>query len=300
MPINADFFYQKAEQEFLAAKTTDEKIDKLKKMISAAPKHKGSENLRAELNKRLVKLKKESEKEKIKKKGKSVGIKKEGNAQVTLYGFTQSGKSSILAALTNARPKISGLPFTTFQPEIGTLDIDGLKVQLVDLPARTDDKEILSIARASDLIVVAVTSLDELIKINHLFKSENMMTPRIFVLNKIDFLSHDELKKFERLAVVKISAKNSTNLEELKQKIFDNLNLIRVYTKEPGRKPSPLPMIIKKDSKIKNIAEQIRRDYSERFLKARIWGKSAKFNGQIVGITHVLKDQDIVELYLKW
>ena len=44
MPINADFFYQKAEQEFLAAKTTEEKIEKLQKMISAAPKHKGSEN----------------------------------------------------------------------------------------------------------------------------------------------------------------------------------------------------------------------------------------------------------------
>jgi len=300
MPINADFFYQRAEQEFLSAKTTDEKIEKLKKMISAAPKHKGSENLRAELNKRLVKLKRESEKEKKKKGGKSVGVKKEGNAQVTLFGFTQSGKSTLLSALTNARPKISSLPFTTFQPELGTLDLDGLKVQMVDLPARMDDKEILSIARASDLIVVVVTSLDELISINSMFRQENMMTRKIFALNKIDYIPKDELRKFEKLPVVKISALNGENLEELRQKIFENLDLIRVYTKEPGKKPSILPMIVKKDSTIGGMAEKIRKDYPKRFLKAKVWGKSAKFNGQIVGITHVLQDKDIVELYLKW
>jgi len=269
-------------------------------MISAAPKHKGSENLRAELNKRLVKLKKESEKEKIKKKGKSVGIKKEGDAQVTLFGFTQSGKSSLLSSLTNARPKISELPFTTFVPELGTLDLEGLKVQMVDVPSRSEDKEMLAIARASDLIVVVVTSLGDLISLNHLFKSENMMTRRIFALNKVDALPRDELKKFERLSVTKISSKTGQGLEELRQKIFENLDLIRVYTKEPGKKPSERPIIIKKDSSIKDLAEKIRKDYPERFLKARIWGASAKFDGQIVGITHVLRDKDIVELYLKW
>ena len=300
MPINADYFYQRAEMDFLNAKTTEDKIEKLKKMISAAPKHKGSENLRAELNKRLVKLKKESEKESRKKTGKSVGVKKEGDAQVTLFGFTQSGKSSLLSALTNARPKISELPFTTFVPEIGTLDLEGLKVQVVDLPARIDDKEVLAIARASDFIIVIVTSLDQLIILNNLFKKENMTTRRIFTLNKVDTTSPEELKKFEKLPVIKISSKTGRGLDDLKQKIFESIDLIRVYTKEPGKKPSERPMIARKDSTIKELAEKIRKDYSKRFLKARVWGKSAKFDGQIVGISHILKDKDVLELYLKW
>lgn len=300
MPINADYFYQKAEQEFLEAKTTEDKIEKLQKMISASPKHKGSENLRAELNKRLVKLKRESEKERKKKSGKSTGVKKEGDAQITLFGFTQSGKSTLLAALTNAKPRISELPFTTNQPEIGTLDLEGLKVQVVDLPGRMDDRELMAIARSSDFVVVVVTSLDQLINLTNLFKKENMANRRIFALNKVDTISSEELKKFERLPVTKISAKTGQGLDILKQKIFENIDLIRVYTKEPGKKPSPRPMIIRKDSTIKDLAEKIRKDYSERFLKAKVWGKSAKFDGQIVGISHVLKDKDILELYLKW
>ena len=300
MPINADFFYQKAEQEFLAAQTTDEKIEKLQKMISAAPKHKGSENLRAELNKRLVKLKKESEKERKKKGGKSSGIKREGNAQVTIFGRTQSGKSTLLSALTNARPRITGFQFTTNVPEIGTLDLEGIKVQLVELPARLDNTEIIGIARSSNLIIALVNSLDEVAEMTNIFKAHNVMTKKVFVLNKTDSLPSEELKKFERLPILKISAKNLLGLEELKQRIFDSLDLIRVYTKEPGKKPSPLPVVMKKDSSIKNLAEKIRKDYPERFLKAKIWGKSAKFPGQIVGISHVLQDKDVIELYLKW
>ena len=157
MPINADYFYQKAEQEFLLAKTLEEKIKKLQKMISAAPKHKGSEKLRAELTKRLVKLKKEAEK--AKKKGKSYGIKKEGDARVVIFGKTQSGKSSLLSVLTNAKPRISNIPFTTFKPEIGTMDLEGIKIQLIEIPSRLKDKEMLAIVRSSDLIPVSYTHL---------------------------------------------------------------------------------------------------------------------------------------------
>ena len=300
MPINADFFYQKAEQEFLAAQTTDEKIEKLKKMISASPHHKGSENLRAELNKRLVKLKKESEKERKKKGGKSAGVKREGHAQATIFGNTLVGKSTLLSALTNAKPKMTGFPFTTNVPEIGTLDIEGIKVQLVELPARLDSTEIIGIARSSNLIIVLISSLKELMEITSLFKAHNMLTKKLFVLNKMDSLPSEELKKFEKLPIIKISAKNGQNLDELKQKIFDNLDLMRIYTKEPGKKPSTIPVVMRNGSSIRGLAEKIRKDYPERFLKAKIWGKSAKFPGQIVGISHILQDKDIVELYLKW
>ena len=76
--------------------------------------------------------------------------------------------------------------------------------------------------------------------------------------------------------------------------------MIRVYTKEPGKKPHlDKPMIMKKDSSIKDMAEKIRKDFPDRFIKAKIWGLSAKFDGQTVGIEHILKDKDVVEMYIR-
>jgi ribosome-interacting GTPase 1 len=115
MPINAIQIFQRRK------KISRSKIPRRKNLSSRRndknrPKHKGSENLLAELKTRLKKLR---EKEKVKKEicGEK-GIKKEG-FQFVLIGFPNSGKSSLLAKLTNARPTIAEHAFSTFQPELG-------------------------------------------------------------------------------------------------------------------------------------------------------------------------------------
>jgi len=297
---NQSFEYKRAESHFLMASTKEEKLAALEEMIKTAPKHKSSEKMLANLKTRYTKLKKESEKEKARKKGRSAGVRKEGDAQVTIFGFTKSGKSQLLAALTDAKAKISEIPFTTLAPEIGALNLDGITVQLVELPSRVEDKEILGIARSSDLIIVLITSLNELIKLADALKKGNITTKRIFVLNKIDSISTEEIDRLKAVSnLIKISAKSGMRLDELKQKIFEQINLIRIYTKEPGKKPSERPMIVKKNAIVKDLAEKIRHRLYERFLKAKIWGKSAKFPSQTVGLEHRLEDRDIVELYLK-
>ena len=300
MPINAGYEYAEAQKHFAAAKTTEERIVGTEEMLRTAPKHKGSENLIAQLRLRLSKLRKEVEKETAQKKGRSIGVRKEGDAQVTILGFTKSGKSQLLAALTDAKAKISDIPFTTLVPEIGALNLDGITVQLVELPSRVEDKEMLGIARSSDLIIVLITSLNELIKLADVLKKGNITTKRIFVLNKIDSISTEEINRLKAVSnLIKISAKSKTGLEELKQVIFEQIGLIRIYTKEPGKKPSERPMIVRKNATVKDLAEKIRHRLYERFLKAKIWGKSAKFPSQTVGLEHRLEDRDIVELYLK-
>jgi ribosome-interacting GTPase 1 len=299
MTTNPTYEYFEAEKKFLAAKTIEDKIAALEEVIRAAPKHKSSENLMANLRVRMAKLKAKQEKDRGKKKGRSQGVKREGDSQVTIIGFTNSGKSSLLSSLTEAKPKISDVPFNTLVPEIGALHLDGIIVQLVELPARLDDKEMLSIVKTSDLVLVLVTSLNELIEIASILKSNNVQTKKIVVLNKIDVLSEQEISKFKAVNPVMISAKNKTGLDELRQKIFENINLIRIYTKEPGKKPSERPIILKKEDSIRDLGEKIRKDFPERIISAKIWGSSAKFPGQTVGIEHVLHDKDIVELYLK-
>src|SRR5438876_8975714 len=115
MPINAGVEYFVAQKKYLEAKTREQKIVALEEMIRTAPHHKGSENLRAQLTRKLKRLKEAKE---SKASRKELSIPKEGDAQVCILGLTQSGKSSLLAKLTNARPEISSHPFTTQRPEI--------------------------------------------------------------------------------------------------------------------------------------------------------------------------------------
>ncbi len=95
--------------------------------------------------------------------------------------------------------------------------------------------------------------------------------------------------------------KNKSKLEtkKLKEKIFKTFPIIRIYTKEPGKKASIEPMILKSGSKISDSAEKIRKGLSKNITQIRVWGPSSKFGGQTVGLEHKLKDKDIVEFKVK-
>src|SRR3990167_2779311 len=156
MPVNAPMEYYKAEERFKSAKSKEEKIAALEEMIRLLPRHHGSENAHAQLTARLAKLKKESDK----KGARHVGVKKEGDGQICIIGLANSGKSTLLAKLTDAKPKISATPYTTTKPEIGMMDYKGIKIQLIEVPS-TFDPEFMSIARGADAIAVVANNEKE-------------------------------------------------------------------------------------------------------------------------------------------
>ena len=96
-----------------------------------------------------------------------------------------------------------------------------------------------------------------------------------------------------------ISAEKGYGIENLKKLIFKSLNLISIYLKEPG-KPTDMeePLIMRKDSTISLLCKKLHRDFMSRFRFARVWGKSAKHEGQQVHLNHVLADDDVVELHM--
>ena len=289
--------YFAAEKRYLYAQTSDEKIYWLEEMMRGFKKHKGSEKMFAELKKRLIKLKEKTERIKKAGKGKK-GIRKEGY-QVVLIGLTNSGKSTLLSKLTNARPEISEYEFTTKQPELGTMDYEGVKAQIIDLPSVGSREFDYSILHSADYLLLVIENLGDLEKINEFLS--NLKTSKLIVINKMDKLNYEEKRKLEerckakRLNYVLISAKNEDGLDNLKKKIFESMKVIRVYTKEPGKEKSKEPIILKEGASVKEVADSIYKGFSIKVKETRLTGPSGKFSNQKVGLNHVCKDMDVVE-----
>ena len=281
MPINATYEYEQAQKKFDDAQTVSEKLRALQEMLSKAPSHKGSEKLRKELKTKISRYKDLVDKEKKTKKGSSFfSIRKEGAARISIIGLTNSGKSTLLSKLTNAKPLISEKEFATKLPEIGVMDYKGIKIQMIEIPAITPNYNkrehglfFLSLIRESDLIVAVLKSKSDLETIKKELKN-NDIEKRLLLYQNDD-------------------------IEEFRNDIWKSLNLIKVYTKQPGKEKDYPPIALKKSSKIKNLAENIHKDFIRKFRFARVWGDSIKHQGARVGLDHILEDEDIVEVHLE-
>lgn len=280
MPTNVTPHYQKAEQEYHLAKTTSEKLRALKKMLTLSPSHKGGEKLRKDLKQRIAKLKYTQEKEIKQGKGKARGfsIKKDGAAQVVLIGVTNSGKSTLLSKITNAKPEIAEYEFTTKKPVIGSMDYHGVIVQVVEVPAITEDflekdngPAFMGIIRSADLIVIVARNKKE-VKL---------------------------VKKELEMADVDFKGVIADSDEDVKSKIWNKLGLIYVFTKSPGKEKEYPPVALDIGSSVRDLASHVHKDFIKKFDFARVWGKSAKFDAMRCGLNHVLKEGDVVELHLK-
>ncbi len=295
MPINAHPDYIAAEGEYLQAKTLEEKIEKLKKMIALSPKHKGSENLRAQLKTRLKKFQQQLEKSKKSGKRNSIGIKKQ-DMQAVIVGKTNSGKSTLLSLLTNAEPVISEIKFTTIHPAIGMMNYAGTQIQLIENPAIDSDYYDRGLANTTDTILILVNKIEEILEIEK--RLEKAVGKRIIVFNNKNNLNESFLRKISATLQSKkynFIIINLKNIDELKEKIFQSFDKIRIFTKEPGKEKSQKPIIMKPNSTIFDVAEKILKGFSKNVIETKIWGPSSKFAGQKVGLNHKLKDMDVVE-----
>ncbi|MCD4666659.1 50S ribosome-binding GTPase [archaeon] len=161
MPVNATYEFDLAKKKFEQASDTKEKLQGLQEMLAALPKHKGTEKIQKELKTKISKYRELLKKEKSIKKGShQLSIKKEGAATVCILGISNSGKSSLLSKLTNAKPKISEYEFTTTKPEMGIIDYKGIKIQLIEMPPIVKNYEqmdkgplFLSFIRNGDLLL---------------------------------------------------------------------------------------------------------------------------------------------------
>jgi len=328
MATNLPPEYFDAEERYRAAKSPGEKITCIEELLRIVPKHKGTDKLRAGLRKRLSKLKTTAQAKKSAGKRESAfRIDKEGARQVVLVGPVNVGKSALVSALTNAKPKVADFPHTTWKPTPGMMPMENIQIQLVDTPPLNRDfmePELLDLIRRSDYILVVVDlqtdpvyQLEDSVVLlqehriapDHLKERYHEQRGLIFIpflvlTNKFDDKHYDE--NFEIFCelleddwpLLPVSAATGRNLEQLKRTLFERLEIIRVYSKAPGKEPDfTEPFILKKGDTVADFASKVHQDFSRKLKTARIWGE-AVYDGQMVQRDHMLSDNDVLELHI--
>ena len=328
MPTNLPPEYFDAEKRYRTAGTPAEKLACIEEMLTIIPKHKGTDKLRADLRKRISKLKSAAQaKKSIARHESAYHIDKEGAGQVIIVGATNVGKSALVAAMTNAAPEVADFPHTTWKPTPGMMPIDNIQIQLIDTPPLSKeyvDPEMMDLCRRCDLVLLMVDlqtdPLQQLedtvallgehrivpLRLKDRYKDQRgiSLIPFLVMANKNDDTATDEnLDIFRELLndnwpMVAASVTTGRNLDLLKTTIVERLNIIRVYSKSHGKKPDrSSPFVLKKGSTIADFAGKVHQDFARKLKTARVWGTNV-FDGQMVQRDYVLQEGDIVELQI--
>lgn len=330
MAANLTPQYLEAEAEYKKAQTAEDKLACLKKMFSLLPKHKASEKLQADLKTRMSELREEIERERKAPKKAAAGhkIPRQGAGQYVILGAPNVGKSRLLTRLTRATPEVAPYPFTTREPHAGMMDWEDARVQLIDTPPITPDyleSYLQGMVRAADAALLLVDLGDDdgpfaaEAVIERLAQTKTVLTgtpptepedPAVHYTKTLLVANKSDLPgAAERLEIVRelfgprfpihvIAAEHGTGLEDLRTAIYKFLNVIRVYSKQPGKPPDlSSPFTCPAGSTLLELAALVHRDFAEGLKSARIWGTGV-YDGQTVKRDHVLHDKDIVELHL--
>lgn len=358
MPTNVSPEYRKAEQAFRSAREPRERLDCLKEMLRTIPKHKGTENLQADIKSRIKQLTEElaGPKKGGGRTGPVYTIRPEGAAQVCLLGPPNAGKSSIHARVTGSHTEIGPYPYTTKLPIPGMLRFEDVHFQLIDLPPLSADfmepwfVNALQPADAA-LLVIDLSDpdcVDHIVAIRQRlaekkisleerwpgFSTERssrisqhvpgvskteappgqgndeeiedpfrISLPTLLLANKSDLdPDPDEVKALEELLDVRFpalasSAVTGQGLDQLGAMLFEGLEVVRVYTKIPGKPPDTnRPFTVCRGGTVLDVARLVHKDIARKLKFARIWG-SGRFDGQQVGSDHHVSDKDVIELH---
>ena len=329
MPANLTPQYQKAEDAYRRAATAEERIGCLEEMLSIIPKHKGTDRLQADLRKRLKETRSEfATEQSSQKKSQSYKIPRQGAGQVVLVGGPNAGKSRVVKELTNASPDVADCPFSTREPLPAMMPWEDVTVQLVDTPPVTDthvESYLTGMVRAADLALLIVDGSsddapdDTASVIEQFSQRKTLFSDRtgfdeedfsivhirtLLILTRasdpdadlrLELLEESTGRTFE---VIRVELDDDASCEALRDTIYNTLEVVRVYTKPPG-KPADYaaPFTVPREGTIEDLALQVHRELATKLKFARIWGEGVH-DGQSVGREHVLAVKDLVEMHV--
>ena len=336
VPANLTPAYKAAEGAYRQAREPRERLDALREMLRLIPKHKGTDHLQADIKRRIKELTEElaTGRKTGGTGGPPTVIRPEGAAQLALVGPPNSGKSALHAALTGSHSVSQPYPFATQYPQPGILRHEDVPFQLVDLPSIAPEHPIPWIGNALQpadgcLLVVdlatpgcveRVAALHDILRARRVVLTERwpvegpptldpddpftVILPTLLIAAKSDLTSDPaaELEVLEdlldiRYPVLAMSATDGTGSDALGPWLMEALQVVRVYTKIPGKPPDlDRPYTVRRGATVEDVALLVHRDLAAALTYARVWG-TATFDGQQVGRDHLVADRDVLELH---
>jgi hypothetical protein len=239
----------------------------------------------------------------------AIAVRREGAAQVALVGAPNAGKSSLLQALSSIQIKTGDYAFTTTRPVPALTRIGGVLVQLVEIPGliegASDDRgggrALLGVLRNADGIVFC-HAVDQPLEALTIVRGEvaaaGIEKPAIVALTKLDEAAAGAIERIEAavdLPALAVSVLDDESLDRFREAVWRLTGLIRVRLRHGGEVDEE-PLALPRGATVADAADRIHHELGTTAAGARLWGPSARFQGQRVGRAHVVADGDEVEI----
>jgi small GTP-binding protein len=240
----------------------------------------------------------------------SIAVRREGSAQVALVGPPNAGKSSLLQALSDIQIRTGDYAFTTTRPVPALTRIEGVLVQLVEIPGliagasegRGGGRALIGVLRGADAAVLCHdvnAPPDELQAVRAELVAADISKPTLLAATKADEAKAGAVDRLAQacpdLDIVAVSVLDDASLDAFRTAVWQLTGLMRVFLRRAGE-IDPEPIALRPPVTVYDVADDIHHELAARCRGARVWGPSARFAGQRVGRGHVLADGDVVEI----
>ncbi len=198
----------------------------------------------------------------------------------------------------------SGIRLNSRPPNgsVSKTGIGGIEV-ISTIAQDIEDDAIKTVVREYGMVNAQVVlrekiTLDDLVDI---LADTRVYSSSFDVITKVDMVNKIQLKKVKNMCknktIIEVAAPIGKGIEKLKRQIYHSLEFISIFMKPQGEKADlEEPMVVRKGTSIAEICQRLHRDFIRKFRYSQVWGPSAKFPGQTVGLNHKVKDQDIVSI----